>query len=254
MKKKWMNMLFLVVAAGMMTGCGASMPELTEEQYDLVAEYAAGQLMKYNKLNEGRIVSDTAIEEQLAREEQFQRNTQEYLDKVKQKEKADQEDQDGEASEKESGRRPEGAEEAVSADIASFIGLGPVTVSYTGMEVCASYPQSSMEDSYFALDAEAGKKLVVLKFVLSNPSGADQEVDVLESGTGFWVSLNGGGAVSIQATMLTNDLATYKGTVPAEASEEVVLVLEPEEAETEGINSISLIMKNENGTAKTLLQ
>ncbi|NLL80173.1 MAG: hypothetical protein GX234_10400 [Clostridiales bacterium] len=249
MKKKIIGTLLIISTALMMGGCGASMPELTDEEYAMIAEYAAGKVMKYNKLNKGRIVNDDVIEAQLAKEEQFRQNTQEYLEKVRKEEK-EEESQEGKGSASKTSQN----ESIASADIASFIGMAPVTVTYSGMEICDSYPQSSVEEYYFAMDATEGKKLVVLKFAMSNASGEDAEVDVLESGTGFWVSFNGQEAESILATMLMNDFATYKGVIPSGETVEAVLVLERDAAETDEISSVGLIMRNDNGTAKTVLQ
>lgn len=250
MRKKSVYAMLFVAVASLLGGCGATLPELSEEDYALVAEYAAGELMKYNKLNEGRIVSDEVIAEQLAKEEQFRRNTQEYLEKV-QREKEEEKKSDSEGGKTSAAGSSKMAE---TSDIASFIGLTPLTVTYTGVEVCDSYPQSSAEEFYFAMDATEGKDLVILKFDVSNPSDTDVDVDVLESGTGFWVSFQGESAVSILATMLPNDFATLKQVVPAGSSEEVVLVLELDEGATENIGSISMLMRNDRGTARTVLQ
>lgn len=252
MKRKTIEAVFIAAAASLLGGCGAALPNLTEEEYEMVAEFAAGELMKYNKLNEGRIVSDETIDEQLAKEAQFRKNTEEYLEKVAQEEKEKQNEQKPESGD--SAASDTQADMTASADIASFVGMNPVAVTYTGMEICDSYPQSSMEEYYFAMDATKGKKLVILKFQLTNPTEADAEVDVLGSGTGFWVSLDGKEGVSILATMLPNDFASYKGTVTAGESQETVLVLELPEEETTGIVSASLIMRNDKGNAKTVLQ
>lgn len=252
MKRKTIEAVLIAAAASLLGGCGAALPNLTEEEYAMVAEFAAGELMKYNKLNEGRIVSDKTIDEQLAKEAQFRQNTEDYLEKIAQEEKEEQNEQKTESGDNAASDTQ--ADMTVSADIASFVGMNPITVAYTGMEVCDSYPQSSVEEFYFAMDATEGKKLVILKFQLANPTEAEAEVDVLDSGTGFWVSLDGKAGVSILATMLPNDFASYRGTVAAGESQEAVLVLELPEEETSGITSVSLIMRNDKGNAKAVLQ
>lgn len=252
MKRRTISALLITATAGLLGGCGASLPNLTEEEYAMVAEFAAGELMKYNKLNEGRIVSDKTIDEQLAKEAQFKQNTEEYLKKVAQEEKEEKKEDAGDGGGSDASNTK--ADMTASADIASFVGMNPITVTYNGMEVCDSYPQSSVEEYYFAMDATEGKKLVILKFQMSNQTDADAEADVLGSGTGFWVSLNGKDGVSILATMLTNDFASYKGTIAAGETQEAVLALELPEAEAAEITNISLIMRNDKGIAKSVLQ
>lgn len=251
MKRKTISAILAASAVGLLGGCGATLPDLTEEEYAMVAEFAAGELMKYNELNESRIVSNQTIEKQLAAEEEFKKNTEEYLEKVAREEKKEETEKEGSVENAASHAQ---ADMTVSADIASFVGISPVTVTYTGMEICDSYPESSVEEYYFAMDAAEGKDLVILKFQINNPSENDTEVDVLDSGTGFWVSFDGKDGVSIQATMLTNDFASYKGTVKAGEMQEAVLVLELPEEDTVSIANVSLIMRNDSGTAKSVLQ
>ena len=254
MRKISMSVVILAVTAVTLTGCTNPMPDLSEEEYSVIAEYAAGEMMKYNTLNPDRIVSDTVIENELNKEEKFARNTEEYREKVR-KEKAEEAAKDKTDSEN-TGERAGSNNGSISenADIAAFFGLTPLTVTYTGLEMCDSYPQNDGENYYFSMDASAGKKLMVLKFNLENPSDSDIQVDLLHQSAGFWVNFNGERKVGILATMLENDLATYDGTVAAGGTQEVVLVLELKEEDAQNTDSMILIMKNSEKTAQTNLQ
>ncbi len=253
MRRKFIYMTSVFVLAGLLSGCGESLPELSEEDYGVVAEYAAGELMKYNQLNKGKIVSDQAIEEQLAKEEQFRKNTEEYLEKVKKEDEEKQEKKEKKKS-SDSGSSSTGMTENV--EIASFVGASPLQIQYTGMEVGDSYPSGGAEEFYFSMDASEGKKLVVLKFDISNPSGEDVNVNMLESGTGFYVSFGEEKTVSILATMLPNDLATLNTTMAPGSSEEGVLVLELDEASAANAENgyISLLMRRAGETGRATLR
>ena len=48
----------LAISACMLTGCIDSMPDMTEEQSELVAEYAADMLLKYSPNYHYRIAED----------------------------------------------------------------------------------------------------------------------------------------------------------------------------------------------------
>ncbi len=46
-----------IAAAVFMTGCGAEVPELTEEETETISEYAAGVLLKYDRVSKGRLLT-----------------------------------------------------------------------------------------------------------------------------------------------------------------------------------------------------
>ena len=49
--RKGCTFLCGIVAAMLVTGCGAVVPDLTQEETDLISEYAVGVLLKYCLLN-----------------------------------------------------------------------------------------------------------------------------------------------------------------------------------------------------------
>ena len=50
-----------VMSAMLLTGCVDSMPELTAEQSEMVAEYAAGLILKYSPKYDYKIVSEEEV-------------------------------------------------------------------------------------------------------------------------------------------------------------------------------------------------
>lgn len=50
-----------ITASLLMTGCGA-MPDLTQEETELISEYAVGVLLKYDKSHGSRLVDTSAYE------------------------------------------------------------------------------------------------------------------------------------------------------------------------------------------------
>ena len=51
-----------ITAAILMTGCGSVMPDLTEEETEIISEYAAGVLLKYDRVHGGRLMSEAEYE------------------------------------------------------------------------------------------------------------------------------------------------------------------------------------------------
>ena len=61
----------------------------------------------------------------------------------------------------------------------------------------------------------------------------------------FKISINGESPKYILTTMLMNDLSSFIGTIPAGASENLVLVSEIPEEESGSVQTVALLMKNE---------
>ena len=65
MKKKVLETLIIGITAGvLLTGCGSSFPEMTQEEYDQTVQYAVNLLMKYSNNGVERLSSISALEMQ----------------------------------------------------------------------------------------------------------------------------------------------------------------------------------------------
>ncbi len=227
----------LIAAAVLpMAACGSSMPELTEEQNRLIVEYAAGLLLKYDENYHGRIVE---IEEEPAPVEEPETAVEEP---------AAEEPEEQEAAEAvENPQAPDEVqmgEEIAEKSIEEFYGIEGVTIAYTGYEIKDTYPEVTEDNLFFAMNASAGAKLLVFSFDVTNVSGQDLNLDMAAYDTKFKISINGESPKYILTTMLLDDLASFTGTIPAGASEKLVLVSEIPEEESGSIQTISLLMKN----------
>ena len=68
MKKVLVGVLVGIAGMGLM-GCGSTIPEMTKEQQELVVEYAAGEVLKFDK-NHTFKLTDLEEAEEEAKEEQ----------------------------------------------------------------------------------------------------------------------------------------------------------------------------------------
>ena len=225
--------LTLAVAASLcMTACGASIPELTEEQNALVVEYAAGLLLKYDANYENRLVEESEPEEEPPA----------VTEEPPAEEPQPAEEQETEAPEVvDISEEPEAV---VYHSIEEFYGIDGVTVTFMGYELKDMYPDQGEEEMFFAMNASEGCKLVVMHFDVTNVSGQDKALDMLSLNTKFKISFNGESPRYALTTMLTNDLASYNGSIAAGAKEELVLIAELQEDKAQSIQTISLIMRN----------
>lgn len=244
--KRGMVLILAFCMAFMIGGCGEKMPEITSEQNKKITEFLGGLLMKYDKNHESRLLSDRELTSELERLE----NLNERKQMIKQEDlKEEPGKEDGElqkdSKEKEKNEFPE--ETAVYAE--DFYGLDGVTVRYKGYTVGEQYPADG-EQLYFMMKANEGKKLLVIDFTVSNNSEEEKNLDMISLNPEFLIGINDGAPKRSLMTLLTNDLSSFKGVIPAGSSQNLVLVVEVSDELGDRIENVSVIMKNESGSEK----
>lgn len=244
MKKKLIGKsIVLGMSVCLLSGCGNTIPELTDEQASLVATFAADVLLSHSDADDSRLI-DT--EQEALRREEIEQKAAEIRKQMDaeaaQEEKQDQSRQG--ASAKSGGGYA--ANEAGPEAIAPFIGLDGFTVDYAGYEISPSYEESGSGGWNPTIDAADGMNLLILKFNVSNSSGTSAVLDVLSQNMTFRVSgidesgneISGGAGM----TMLLNDFANAQDEMQAGESREYVLMIEIGNTVTE-VNHLSLFMK-----------
>ncbi len=256
MRKSGILCSFIISLGLLLSGCGNSfdyMPDLTEEESRLIAEYAAGILIKHDKYG-GKLASDAQIAASDEREAVRLANVEELKALLKEEsEEGTDEEQGGEDSQGNDSAQAEQAE-APFEGIAAFCGLEGFQVTYTGHTVCDSYPPADSEELVFAMDAAPGNRLLVLQFMAENTAMEDREFNMLDQNVRFQVSVNEGGMDGVLPNLLLDDLSSYKGVIPAGSSVPLVLIREVAEAEAAAVTTISLSLRNDSASATTLLE
>lgn len=223
--------LALAAAASLsMTACGATIPDMTEEQEAVVVEYAAGLLLKYDRNYHGRLVDEPEPEKNEIMEEEKPPVEE------PQEETVEDTTQVVDVSEE--------PETITYRSIEEFYGIDGVAINFTGYELKDMYPDDGADSMFFAMNASDGCKLVVLHFDVTNISGQDKELDMLSMDTKFKMSFSGETPRYALTTMLTNDLASYRGTIAAGGTEPLVLIAELQEDKAQAIQTIALTMRN----------
>ena len=254
MVKRVKKGIVILGAALLVSGCGANMPELTEEQNKQVAEYAVGLLMKYDSHHENRLLNDTDLEKELARLEALAQRKAELAaaeqarkeEKEKEKEKADQE-----LAETPVIGQGESAPSGSYVD--EFYGIEGISIRYQGYDIMDSYPPVN-DGIYFMMNANSGNKLLVLKFLAQNTTGEERELDMISLKAQFKIGINGEGERYALATLLEDDMANFKGTLGGNESVTLVIIAEIPQETANNVGSISVSMQNETNSAKTLLE
>ena len=163
MKNKKMRPFIILLAGTLivsLSGCGNTIPALSEEQEALVVEYASTAVLKHDANYQGKLVDLSTLknEEETPVEETMQAPAEE-ADIPKEPEQMQEPQQDVFSAEQ--------AEAEIQADAEQILGLQDVSLTYSGYEVDEFYPKNGNE-IYFVMNATPGNNLLVMKFTLRN--------------------------------------------------------------------------------------
>lgn len=239
-----------VVLMLLLNGCGNAIPDMTQEQQDMVTEYAAQLLLKYDANYKGTILTEEQsreAEEELIRDAELAALIQERQEM--QQAAAGNESGGG-------GENPSEPDTPVYTDVDSFLGLSDsIEIEYAGYLVCDSYPEGTEANDWqgVARATSTNSKLVVFTFTLKNVSGSDYLLDMASLGAKFSFRINGNITKTSLTTLLTNDLMMYRDTIPAGETINAVLLIEMPASDTENFTSIKMTMKLGDSRAETTL-
>ena len=116
--------------------------------------------------------------------------------------------------------------------------MDDIFLSYQGYSVSSTYPESSKS---YVVNADKGKKLLVLRFDLYNGTDSTKDVNMIPLNMMFQVVLNGKNLGYSSVTFLPNDLSSYVGKIDSRAHESVVVLSQISAEESTSIESIGMI-------------
>ncbi len=114
-----------------------------------------------------------------------------------------------------------------------------IFLSYQGYMVSSTYPESSKS---YVVNADKGKKLLVLRFDLYNGSDTTKKVNMIPLNLLFQIVLNGKNLGYSSVTFLPNDLSSFSGDIESRAHESVVVLTQISEKEATNIQSLGMIV------------
>lgn len=223
MNRKISFLCLIISTVMMLSGCGQIIPDLTEEESDKIALYAATVLMEH----------DTKHKKTLLTEEEVAQEEEKMAERARNK--AEREAREAQSKEG-SVQEPT----PVYSDINEIILLDGIQISYDSYEVCESYPDQDSEELVFTLDAAEGQKLLVVKFCLTNQSDSVVEANVFDKNPTFSLVLNGGSKKKSLSNMLLDDFAFFKQEMEAGEEDIAVVVFSYPEEELNTVTSMSL--------------
>lgn len=235
--KKWKLTLVAAAVSSMclLGGCGTQMYELTDEEQDIIVQYAAHALAKYNTYQkDGMTNPPSEGEQQKAQEPESTQTTETQQDKT-----GNVDSQTTEGGE----TQPAGQTDKIS--LAEAIGHGSdLNVSFTGAELMGTY----QTDDAYSVTAPAGKLYLIMKFTVTNPGAEAVAIDSLSYGPEFFIK-TGETEASAELTILQNDFSTYQGSIGAGQTIENVLLFAVPDSTTEGSGELFVKV---NGTKKEI--
>ncbi|MCM1040709.1 MAG: hypothetical protein NC434_15440 [Ruminococcus sp.] len=240
---KRLNVLLCGIAAAcILTGCGQTVPELTEEENDIITEYAVNLLLKYDKNYNDHLVELPAYEEPVIEPEYEEPEPEEILP-----------EEEENIPETEVIDATEEIEPVISS-IEEFYGIPDFTFQYTGYELLSEYPSMAQDSAsaFFAMEATPGTQLLIVKFQVTNQSGMESVLDTFQYGVKVKIAVNGEASKNALSTMLLNDLQTYRGTLEAYGQTELVAVIEVPQGTS--VANLSLLLKSDSDSATMTLQ
>jgi hypothetical protein len=282
MKKKLSMTAMALCIALVMAGCGEKFPELTEDEYNHTVEYAAGLLMKYSNNGQERLVVVDAKEVEKQRKKEAQAAAEQASQEASVKPEpvsqpiqpepepepepetenltTDPENQTAQEPEKEPEQEPEQETQTASNVDPNAIVLSSeqsqeivsdIFLSYQGYMVSSTYPESSKS---YVVNADKGKKLLVLRFDLYNGSNGSKDVNMIPLNLSFKIILNGQDIGYSSVTFLPNDLTSYKGTIDSRAHESVVVLTQISEKDSKNIDTLGMTVSYQGKTQNVVLQ
>lgn len=253
MKRNVCRVMGILLLGVMLCGCNVDIPDLTEEESALITEYATNLIVKHSELSDRNLLSSTELEmgiQQEAEARELKIKADEIADAYLNKDIAKIEGLDSESEDGEAGSSSQTVA-TPSYTVSEFFEQNDFWVEYSAYELCDSYPDD--EGVFMAMDATPGHQLCVIKFQVQNVSASEQEFDMFSQKGRFTLLTGDGKKLSAQSTMLLNDLSTYKGTIAANAAEEMVLIFEVEDGVSQ-MDSMQLVMKNGSGDNTIVLE
>jgi len=279
----------VMIAALLLSGCGETFPDLTEDEYKQTVEFAVGLLMKYSNNDKEKLVYVDAKEVQKERDKEArkaaQEEKQESTDTTKKQSVPAKVEVSSESSSEQSASHEqpeipenpsafmsddgtnasseastlEDADLAESTDSDAIVLSSEETqeiesdifLSYQGYSISSTYPESSKS---YVVNADKGKKLLVLRFDLYNASGSTKKINMINQNLLFQILLNGENIGYSSVTFLPNDLSSFIGEIESKAHESLVVLTQISEEDASQVSSIGMIVSMDGNEQEVILK
>lgn len=230
--KKIFLILSAMLSVTFLTACESL--DYTEEQEDIIANYAANVVLKHDVKYKYKYITDL---------EETETTTNNQMSGQYEPPAGD-----GNQSGQESGNTGQ-----IVESIAQAFGIpAGIQADFVDYSVVSSYPSGNSENNVFVMKAVENSNLLVVKFRLTNQTAQDIPVNLMASGKKYKGILNENKKYNAQLTLLLDALNTYEGVISAGEGKELVLVFQTQLDSKEDVKSLSVSVADDNGQEKTI--
>lgn len=250
-KKRCLLCGVLLAGAVMLTGCGEEPYELEDSEREIIVNYAAHIIAKYNvRQPEGYryvyVSDDDWLKVPEAEEESALEDEKPETDQSD----GDQSDEDrSEENEEDSDHKGSSGDASADTDkendvtLSEALGLTDVSAVYTGAEIT---------DHYESVVPNAGNRLMILHVTLQNQSGTDVECDLLSALPTFKARINDIEDSTAEITILPENLSTFEGTIPAGSSVDTIIMFQLKNSEITSLEQLQMYVTANQNTKKVI--
>lgn len=223
----------VIMTAMMMSGCGEEAYTLTDNEKDLIVNYSAHVVTKYNTYQKEGL---TYVWEDAAEDEGDAVQTTEPTNT-----EVVSEDGTVAAVPEDTAENEDTVYAANAVTLDELFGMSGIEIDYVGARLAVQYA----EDDYYVLYPDTGKQYLVLGLDITNTGEAVAYVNNLEKSAKFQATINGESTVSSELTLLLQDFSTFEATLkPGETRETVLLFQVP--ATVTSVDRLSLYAKTDD--------
>lgn len=230
----------ILLSACLLMGCSSGI-ELTDEENNMVAEYMAGTLLKYDHYYEEKLIINE--EEETDDTKNVTVNTATDVSSNEEDKKV----QNTSNNETKNAEKKEKSESNVSlADV--FAGKD-YTITYKNNTLSTFYPENN---SVYVIEASKGKKLAVISMAVKNVSKKTKTVDLSKEGIAYSLEAGGKTYNEPMITVIPSNVQFFNETIQPLKTKEAILIFEVDSKTNLKGSSLSVNMNGK--TAKITLK
>lgn len=218
MKKRKLQMtMATIMLAMLMGGCAEEAYTLTEQEEDLIVNYSAHVVTKYNTYQKEGLAYVWPEDTEAIEDEQPETVTPDT--------------QQTEQITVEGGTQAEVPDDVVNneettyapnkATFTELFGGSGIELDYVGVRLASTYVEGS-----YLLYPDDGKQFLVMGIDITNAGQADTRVDYLSDESDFQLILNGEVKTPSEITLLMQDFSTFEAILKAGETRETILLFQ----------------------------
>ena len=271
MKKVFVACTMLILSL-FAVGCEKTI-ELTDEENQLIAEYSAELLLKYDKnysskyFGQDEFVSPHRRDELAtgmdASTEVATENTEDITTETpasttetteKTTESTTEQNNSDVDMEDVSSQDIKADYNHKDFDLAQFAGEEKVSIKYQYSMITDTYPSYDSSGMYIGVEAPDGYKLLVLKFRVENLTNEKQNVDLYDKDISYKIIIDNKKSAKQMFTILMDDLYTFQNTIGESSISDAVLLFQISDSVADSNKDMKLQVEKKDKKAIVQLQ